>query len=86
MIFLLIALQILDGATTYYAIAKKGLAERNPLINWLIGRLGLVPSILLAKTSVIALLVTLPFPAWLIYALAGLYFYVVGNNLYRIAE
>lgn len=86
MISLLIALQILDGATTYYAIAKKGLAERNPVVNWMISKIGLVPTVLLAKTGVIAVLATVAFPNWMIYALTGLYFCVVVNNFYRIAE
>ena len=84
MIALLVILQLLDVATTWYALEKAGLAEGNPVARWFIEKLGLIPGLLALKGSLGAVLwATDPTDLVLIFGCI-LYVGVVGNNAYLI--
>ncbi|HRS82467.1 MAG TPA: DUF5658 family protein [Smithellaceae bacterium] len=61
---LAIALQIGDGVTTFFALKKRGVRERNTLLRWLFGRLGVVRGLVLAKSFGAAV-------CWVAYAYGG---------------
>lgn len=82
----LVVLQLLDAATTYYAVAKLGLTEANPVVRGAIEKLGLVPALALSKGAVFAVLYLCPMPLWLYGLLVALYVVVVGNNAYHIKK
>lgn len=83
---LAIALQIGDGVTTYFALQKQGVRERNPIVRRLFGKVGIVRGLVLAKCFGVAV-------CWIAYAYGGpfavytlgfivaLYAVVVINNL-----
>jgi hypothetical protein len=48
-VFLFLCTQALDGVLTYLGVLTVGMAEGNPLIAYQIERLGIVPSLTLAK-------------------------------------
>jgi hypothetical protein len=78
----LCALQAADMLTTILVLEKNG-AERNPIVRWLIDKLGRVPGLATAKaTGVIAgaVLVAHGQIEWLALT-AALYLVVVINNL-----
>jgi len=86
-----VLLQALDGWTTYRIISRGVGYERNPVIQWLIDRLGLYGGLFAGKGAVAALVALgAPLGWWdgeielyLLFGLAGLYSFVVVNN-YRI--
>ena len=61
---LAVALQIGDGVTTYFALQKQGVRERNPIMRRLFGRLGVVRGLVLAKSFGVAV-------CWVAYAYGG---------------
>lgn len=78
----LCAMQAADMLTTILVLEKNG-AERNPIVRWLIDKLGRVPGLLAAKAAGVtagAVLVGQGQIEWLA-ALTALYLVVVLNNL-----
>ncbi len=80
MLFLLIALQAGDWLTTRAILAHGGY-ERNPVIRWLMGKLGVDPA-LAVKTVVVIVIgfVLTGLPILFIGLLCGFYAWVVVNN------
>ena len=84
LVYIIAALQVLDVATTWYALEKAGLGEGNPIARWFIEKLGLIPGLLALKGSLGAVLwATNPTDLVLIFGCI-LYVGVVGNNAYLI--
>ena len=83
-IVILLILQVLDGATTYYGITKAGAQELNPAVKWVMDKIGLVPAIALMKAAVCLVLFLIVLPPWMYWCLIALYVAVVGNNVYQI--
>ena len=83
-IVILLILQALDGATTYYGITKAGAQELNPAVKWAMDKVGLVPAIALMKAAVCLVLLLIVLPPWMYWCLIALYVAVVGNNVYQI--
>lgn len=80
MLYLLILLQIVDVITTLLVL-KKGGREANPLMLALFGLMGPVPALLVTKGLVVALVLLVPLPGLLMFALIAFYVWVVFNNI-----
>lgn len=52
--YLLMALQVADGLTTYLAL-KKGAAEGNPIMRKLFEKIGMVPALIITKGALMAI-------------------------------
>lgn len=78
---LLIVLNILDIHTTI-KILDNGGKELNPVMAWLIDKLGIEPALVASKALFLAPVgYYLPsLPVWLMAALIAVYVYVVSNN------
>lgn len=76
-----IVLQVLDMTSTLAAI-RRGAREANPLVAWLMRRLGRVAGLALAKGVGVALALALwrLDALWELWALAALYLWVVFHN------
>jgi len=83
MIYLLLALQVLDLATTLYVLRKGTGAEGNPLAQKLMAWFG--PELGLALPKILLAMAIWTFrdttPAWAYAGLCVLYAAIVGNNL-----
>ena len=84
MIILLAMLQVLDVATTWYAIEKAGAGEGNPVARWFIEKLGLIPGLLALKGTLAALLWLTGISGIVLQFACALYVFVVLNNAYVI--
>lgn len=82
LLIVLILLQIADGMTTFYALWGGKGREANPVVNWVIEKIGLIPGLIVVKSVGVVLAV------W-VYNLDGfmvllamtiLYAYIVHNN------
>ena len=74
---LLVLASLLDAATTVYALRQSGTREANPVMRWVMGKLGTVPALLVIKA--------VPLLA-LFYALQGHILYVpLGVAVYAAA-
>ena len=86
MIYALIAillLQVLDGYSTY-RILRNGGVEYNPVLRWLITKLGVVATMVITKSFVAAVAVGLfIIHSDAVYLGVVLYLAIVGNNLYQ---
>ncbi len=56
-ILLNMCLQVMDGILTYYALTKLNYIELNPLVNYLILKMGIGPALIVAKGSGLAILI-----------------------------
>lgn len=87
-IYLVVALQVADLVTTVIALRNPRLGESNSVLRWLFERLGVIPTLVIVKGAVIALLVFggremgLPILA----VLTVLYVWVVVNNYRHIIK
>ncbi len=79
----LFALQIADFWSTLRAISEGKASEANPILDQIIYRIGLVPTLVLAKGAGVALAFYLAYFGHPMFGLAliALYVYVVQNNL-----
>lgn len=86
LIAFLIALQIIDAVTTYIALKNPKLRESNKLILWLMGRVGLLPALVIFKGALIVLLVLAAafVPDGVVAALCMFYCWVIWNNVRAI--
>ena len=80
LIALLAALQLADVWTTRRILLEGG-KEMNPAVRWLIGRLGIMPALLVSKAAVLALAAAfmMPYP-WLLGGLCMFYVGIVAYN------
>ncbi|MBN3003346.1 hypothetical protein JW897_06300 [Chromobacterium alkanivorans] len=84
LIVLAVLLQLLDVATTVYALKRLGARELNGHLARLMARVGVLPALLLTKLALLLGCVLLR-PPWPAYALlCAMYIAIVGNNLYQI--
>ena len=87
MIAILIALQIADGVTTYMVLTRGG-SELNPVVDWLIKKLGLETGLFVAKGVAIALIAGVGFalglPDWWLALMCVAYLMIVFNNLFQL--
>jgi hypothetical protein len=72
----------LDAATTIYALSRKGFQELNPVLRWLIARMGLVGATVLTHGPLIAIFFFLSMPQWTVWAGCLVGGYAVANNAY----
>ena len=83
---LLVALASADGLTTYKIIQAGGY-EKNPVVRWLIEKMGLVPALVWSRLAVFAAgyLLTLPVAGWygaaILAVLCAAFGWTVKNNL-----
>jgi len=84
MFAVIVALQLLDAATTYYSLAKLGARESNPVARFAMDKLGIVPALVLLKSAVVGVFIAFTYPLWFYAVVAALYAGVVGNNAYVI--
>jgi len=80
--FALVGLNVLDVYTTMQ-ILKQGGRELNPLMAWLMGKIGPLPAMLALKVPLLVAmgLMLTDVPPWMLLALLALYVFVVANNL-----
>lgn len=52
-----VAAQLLDVHSTMLALSQPGVAEANPVMNWLMTQIGVMPAFLAAKCAAIAAVV-----------------------------
>jgi hypothetical protein len=84
---IIILLQVLDAATTL-SILKLGGRELNPMLKWLMDRLGVVPALAVSKlvlvggVAVVAMLAeNTPALKVLLYLVAMIFAFVCANNI-----
>jgi len=82
--YCVVALQLLDIATTWYLLGRKGYAEGNSLMRWVFGKVGVVAGLLVTKGVFIAALYFYQPHVYGMYALIALYAAVIGNNCYHV--
>ncbi len=84
LLILLVALQVADAYLTWRVLAAGG-RELNPVVRFLIGRLGLVPGLAVAKLTLTILSVLFLFDQPLVLLGAvGLYVWVVDHNIKQL--
>jgi hypothetical protein len=81
----LIVLQVADLITTLYVL-KRGGKELNPLLAGLQPYLGRDGAILAAKVGVVAVVLLIPMPQWVLAGLTLLYAAVVIHNVRQIVK
>lgn len=83
MIYLLIALQVLDLLTTVIALRNPRLTEGNGILKPLMDKLGVLPALIFIKSAFIALLwwAAPQVPVELLYLIAAGYVWVVYSNI-----
>lgn len=82
LLVILIALQVADGWTTWRALSDGKAREANPLLAWLMERIGTVPALLAVKGAGVAISVYLVLSAPVAAGLMALgYAAIVANNL-----
>ena len=86
LLWALLALNGLDAISTYLAIKQYGGREANPIVKWLMDRLGLIGGILAIKVAALSPLFLIPFPDWLLGVLIGWYLFVAVNNVSHIIQ
>lgn len=84
LLFLFIILQILDSLSTVYII-KNGGKEANPVMNWLMDKVG-IPGALSGVKIVLLILVVAAWNETLLFWIDALYICVVGWNFYQIVK
>lgn len=79
---LFVLLQIADGYTTSKLLAMPGTREVNPIMAWLMRKLGQTKALIISKAGVVALIAfTLPSIVWWsLAAVDAVYGYVVWRN------
>ncbi len=84
LLIIFIALQIGDGVSTWLALRSGKGREANPVIRWLMGLIGVAPSLVLFKALAIALgvmAIRVEYGAHALAALSAIYGWVLWNNL-----
>ena len=84
LLFLLIALQVADAFLTV-KILKDGGQELNPVMRWVMGKLGVVGAMAAVKTPFV-LLVAAVWTETLTFWVCVLYIGVVGWNTYQVLK
>lgn len=81
LMYVLIGLQGLDFVSTYRGINSGKAKEANPVVAWLLQKLGLVPGLLIAKSGGVAVAVGMYlFAPIMLVPFIAIYTYVVYNN------
>ena len=78
--------QIADFVTTILALDRKGTREANPVMKWLMGKIGTAPALFFPKVAYIgiaAAFFSYPGIHWVYGVIAAIFFAVAINN-YRI--
>jgi hypothetical protein len=87
-VYLLIALQVADIATTLYFLKHTTLIEGNPILRKLFDQFGAAPTLLVAKGAFVVLLwVSYPYLSgyeWMLWPICAFYVWVVVYNLKMI--
>ena len=86
LLWTVVALNVIDVISTYLAIKQYGGREANPIVKWLMDRLGLIGGILAIKVAALSPLFLIPFPDWLLGVLIGWYSFVAVNNVSYIIQ
>ena len=75
-------LQVADIATTGYLLKIPGHIEANPIVRWLMDKIGFWTGLIGPKVVILVALFMVPTYTWILYALAAVYTAVVVNNSY----
>lgn len=78
-----IALQLVDFATTHYALRQPGTKEGNGVMAWLMARIGVLPALIVTKLGfAVVLWVYGPLaPMWALWIVLVVYLVVAVNNV-----
>ena len=90
LVALFVLLQVLDAVSTVLAL-RHGATEANPVLRWLMGRLGVPVALVLGKLLMLALMVLSVLwhewpPEWAWAAMDALYLWVLANNVRHIPD
>lgn len=83
---LVLLINLIDTATTYYAVEKVGLAELNPLLAWAASNLGFLPTLGLKTLAVFPLVWVTRHRWYLLVIITGVLSVAVVSNIYQIAK
>jgi len=75
-------LQVADIATTGYLLKMPGHMEANPIVRWLMDKIGFWTGLIGPKVVILVALFMAPTYSVILYALAAFYTAVVVNNSY----
>lgn len=80
-----VALQIGDIISTTLALQKSNVVEGNPIVRWIMDRVGILPALVLSKVVVIVLfgvaVYLSPYAVYLMGLMSLFYVWVVVNNI-----
>lgn len=72
--------QIADGVSTYLALTEYNGREINPMMQYLMHHIGLVPTLLVTKLGFAGVVVYAQPQEWVLWALVGIYSLVLWHN------
>lgn len=76
---------LLDALTTIYALRQPGMREANPVMRWAMGKLGIIPALLVIKLiPLVSLLYALQEKILTVPLWTALYLAVAGWNFFMI--
>ena len=80
-----VALQVGDIVSTTLALQKSNVVEGNPIVRWIMDRVGIIPALILSKLVVIGLfgvaVYLSPYAVYLMGLMSLFYVWVVVNNI-----
>ena len=81
--YVLVAVQVLDFLTTYFALKDHNASEANGLLKPIMNKIGVVPALVVTKIPTIALFwfYQAQMPIEILWAMCAVGVYVVGNNI-----
>lgn len=87
LLYILIGLNVLDGLTTYWALTKiSGLEEKNPVLKFLMAKIGIVPTLIIAKAFAPLLMYLLAMNVAALVIVNLIYLIIVINNIVCIKK
>lgn len=85
-----VVLQIVDAFTTYLCLQRPDRAEGNPAVKWIMDKLGVLPTLIMSKLTIIFVIAYVTFlldVGWWIYAmfvLCAVYALIAVNNVVKL--
>lgn len=80
-IIIVLVLFALDAASTLYGVTSGKAVESWPPTKWLMGKIGVVPALVVLKAVAVACFLVPTLTPYMIGIVTGMYGFVVANNL-----
>lgn len=83
----IVLLNVLDVLTTMHVLSKGG-REINPMVSWMIGKLGIVPALLVVKVFALGVLYSqlAVIPMYILLIIFAVYVAVLANNVHAMLK